>query len=257
MQFLNESLLAQFPAKTFSQKKPYPNFLFKQMLNPDAFDLLYREFPDLKLFEKHVGLSRGKSGQRPHNRYYMALDQSIYNNHAAGSAGVAELADLPQSWQDFLHELQTSKAYHAFLHRLLGVTEFNVRYAWHVGEQGSEVSPHRDSPEKLATHIFYFNTSEDWNLDWGGSILVLDGKKVPQNNPEISDFKQVERCDIRDNSSFLFQNTKNAWHAVEELTCPEGQMRRLFNLIIQVPAGKRLGDFEPNSVRNFIRKVLA
>ena len=256
MSFLNYELMHQFDTKTFRQQQPFPHTLFKDLLRPKAFDLLYREFPSLDLFERHVNVARNATGQRPHNRYYLALQQSIYHDKQAGSRGVATLAQLPASWQAFVTELKTSTAYHDFLARMLGIEDFDARYAWHVGENSSEVSPHCDSLEKLATHIFYFNTSADWDLSWGGSIIVLDGKQVPQDNPEISDFRHAEAFDIRDNRSFLFQNTARAWHAVEALTSPAGHYRRLFNVIIQVPKGKKLRHFDPSHWQNRLRRGL-
>ena len=85
---------------------------------------------------------------------------------------------------------------------------------------------------------------------------MLDGKQVPQDNPEISDFRHAEAFDIRDNRSFLFQNTARAWHAVEALTSPAGHYRRLFNVIIQVPKGKKLRHFDPSHWQNRLRRGL-
>ncbi|MCP8467246.1 2OG-Fe(II) oxygenase [Pseudomonas sp. ZM23] len=230
--FLNDRLLRDFATEDFASQRPFPWYSFQDVLRPEAFEALYREFPSLELFERHNGITRAY-GQRPHNRYYLAYERSIYNDREAGSEGVVALGDLPVVWQQFMLEVQGNSEYAAFARRMLGVDDFVVRFAWHVGVNGSEVSPHRDSHTKLGTHIFYFNTSEDWQPEWGGSILVLDGKKVPQDNPDLSDFESVRGCDIRDNRSFLFKNTENAWHGVEKLTCPEGRYRRLFNVVFE------------------------
>ncbi|MDF7676493.1 hypothetical protein PT286_07060 [Neisseriaceae bacterium ESL0693] len=238
-EFFNVEVLRSYSPEVFNAVHPFPHHLFKNILLPEAFDELYQDFPSLNLFEKHVNLIRGKSGQRPHNRYYMAYERSIYHNKRHGLAdsavGVATMDNLPPVWQRFMQEIFTSEDYRLFLMRLLGCApdEYKIRYAWHVGETDSEVSPHVDSPDKIGTHIFYFNTRDDWHLEWGGSILALGDKKVPQTNPDISDFGQIQSFDIRDNSSFLFKNTGNGWHGVEKLTCPANHYRRLFNVIVQ------------------------
>lgn len=231
--FFNLSVLKSLPVQKFNETKPFPNHLFKEILLPEAFNELYNNFPSLDLFEKHVNRPRGKSGQRPHNRYYLAFEKSIYHKNDQSGLGVTKIEQLPNVWQEFVREVQTSEPYLEFLNRYLNLNEYTIRYAWHVGETGSEVSPHCDSLDKIGTHIFYFNTSADWETEWGGSILALGGKKTDKTNPDISDFETVEGFDIRDNSSFLFKNTSDGWHATEVLTCPPNHYRRLFNVIVQ------------------------
>ena len=47
--------------------------------------------------------------------------------------------------------------------------------------------------------------------------------------------------DIRDNRSFLFKNTADAWHGVRALTCPANSYRRLFNVVFETPDKRRGG----------------
>ena len=58
-------------------------------------------------------------------------------------------AELPAAWQRFLDELRSSREYHDFIRRALGIPSFTLRCAWHVGSRGSEVSPHLDATKKL------------------------------------------------------------------------------------------------------------
>ena len=237
--FLNDDLMAAFPTEDFTDRKPFPWFDFAQILTPEGFAALYSDFPPLELFEAHVGLKR-PAGQRPHDRYYLAYEQSIYDHTSHAKQGEAKHTDLPAPWQAFLKELETSAKYHRFIERLLGVSALTARYAWHVGVAGSEVSPHRDADNKIGTHIFYFNTREDWDPAWGGSTLVLGGKGVSALNPDFADFTDATASEIRDNHSFLFKNTPDAWHGVRTLTSPEGHYRRLFNVIFQAPESEDL-----------------
>ena len=138
----------------------------------------------------------------------------------------------------FLAELDEGSAYRDFIARMLGANDFSVRYAWHMGVTNSEVSPHRDNRKKLGTHIFYFNTDEDWDAAWGGEILVLEGKQTDAGNPDFDEFTKAHAAPLLNNQSFLFKNTPNGWHGVKPLTCPEGRYRRLFNVIIE-QAGAR------------------
>lgn len=252
--FINYDLTTSFKASAFTTRSPFPWYNFHKFLTPQGFQKLYLDFPCLELFEKHSGIERAY-GQRSHDRYYLAYESSIYHQDGVPSEGkgIVKLKDLPITWQFFLNELETSTVYRSFIQSLLGVSDYRVRYAWHIGFNGSEVSPHIDSPDKIGTHILYFNTSEDWNADWGGSTLVLGEKQNAALNPDFSDFKITLPTQTVDNHSFLFKNAPNGWHGVEPLTCPESAYRRLFNVIFEFPKNQP----SPNvGLRSLVKKIL-
>lgn len=229
----NESKIREFDPKSFTQRKPFPWFNFHELLTPEAFAALHREYPSLDKFERHQDLARAH-GQRSHNRYYLAYESSIYKDlERKEDEGVIHYDDLSPTWQAFMDAVEGDPTYRRFIGSLVGLEDFTTRYAWHVGVAGSEVSPHRDAEDKLATHIFYFNTHEDWDPSWGGSTLALGGKKISALNPDFTDFETEESGSIVDNHSFLFKNTPEAWHGVRSLTSPAGNYRRLFNVIVQ------------------------
>ena len=230
--FLDAAALRDFPDATFTRREPFPWYNFSRMLSPEGFDALYQDFPPLSLFEKHIGMERD-GGQRPHDRYYLAYESSIYGKKESDEPGVVRDADLSPAWRQFMGELQNDAEYRKFSERLLEQTGLTTRYAWHVGFAGSEVSPHRDADNKIGTHIFYFNTADDWDDSWGGATLVLGGKKSDAPNPDFTDFATESAAEIRDNHSFLFKNTPVAWHGARALTCPPGRYRRLFNVIFE------------------------
>ncbi|PJD95254.1 MAG: hypothetical protein CK425_09060 [Parachlamydia sp.] len=231
MELINDSVIQSFPLDAFNKRWPFPWHNFHEFLTPEGFSQLYAEFPSLEFFEYHENLSRG-SGQRPHNRYYLAYQKSIYKKDDQ-MGGIVTSEALTPSWQQFIHELETNKNYQDLMHRILGNQPFEMRYAWHAGMSTNEVSPHCDNISKIATHIFYFNTSEDWNMEWGGALIVLGDKLTPVQNPDFKDFMTSTPIKILDNHSFLFKNTPNAWHGVKALKSPEGKYRRLFNVIFE------------------------
>lgn len=231
--FIDYELLRAFDAEGFRGRAPFPWHNLRGFLTDEGFRALYDEFPPLELFEYHNNIQRAY-GQRPHNRYYLAYESSIYHRDDAKS-GVVHHDQLPAAWQRFMDELETSDEYRDFARRALGVKDFRARYAWHVGSQGSEVSPHLDAPEKLGTHIIYFNRSGDWRPEWGGATLVLGGKRTGAMNPDFADFQTRDEARITDNHSFLFKNTPDAWHGATALSCPPGSYRRLFNVIFETP----------------------
>jgi Rps23 Pro-64 3,4-dihydroxylase Tpa1-like proline 4-hydroxylase len=235
-QFINRDVLASFPVEAFHTTTPFPWYNFHQFLRPEAFQTLYQDFPSLEVFEKHLEIDRG-NGQRPHNRYYLAYEKSIYRSSQTGP-GVIVQSDLPQSWQRFIEEIETSEEYHALIRSALGVTKFKMRYAWHVGFSGCEVSPHVDSSDKAGTHILYFNTVQDWEPSWGGEILVLGDRQTDVLNPDYGDFTMTTAVKILGNQSFFFKNTPTSWHGVQPLTCPGEKYRRLFNIIFEYPEAR-------------------
>lgn len=232
--FINLELLEAFDVQAFVDRSPFPWWNFETFLTQEGFETLRRSFPPLELFEKHTDIQRAY-GQRPHNRYYLAYENSIYHEQKLTDKGIIKHKELPIAWQRFIDELETNSSYQTFMKKLFGVSDYCLRYAWHVGFTGSEVSPHVDSPDKIGTHILYFNTGEDWNPAWGGSTLILDGKTTDALNPNISDFETVIPMQTIDNRSLLFKTVPDGWHAVEALKSPEGAYRRLFNIIFEFP----------------------
>lgn len=250
--YLNEEKLKSFNRKKFLKTKPFPWSNIQGFLTQEGFEQLYQDFPVLALFEKHTNIKRGY-GQRPHNRYYLAYQNSVY--HSDNSKGTIKHAELPLAWQSFLEELSTSPQYRHFICTALDVPDYRVRFAWHVGFSGCEVSPHVDSNDKVGTHIVYFNTSADWSKEWGGSTLVLDKKQTAIQNPDYDDFAKTQAVRITDNHSFLFKNQPEAWHGVEPLSCPEGSYRRLFNIIFEFPPGVTRNQPSTFSLKQQIRSL--
>lgn len=234
-EFINYEVLKNFPIPEFKARQPFPWANVPSFLTADGFRKLHSEFPSLDLFEKHDGIER-LYGQRSHNRYYLAYESSIY--HPDETSGVLKSEQLPPAWSQFLEEMETNKAYQSFMKELFDVNSYRVRYAWHAGFSGSEVSPHLDAAEKIGTHILYFNTSADWDPAWGGTTLVLGGKQTPAMNPDFDDFASITEAEMLGNQSFVFKNTPEAWHGATALKCPPGKYRRLFNVIFESPSAR-------------------
>ena len=236
--FINYKYLQSFDRKKFLENQPFPWYNFHNFLTEQGFQKLFQDFPRLELFERHQGLAR-VHGQRPHNRYYLAYETSIYDRLDRKDKGVISKNNLPPSWQMFIQELESSQLYQNFIRSLFEVRDFQIRYAWHMGVTNSEVSPHTDAAQKIGTHIFYFNTSDDWGTSWNGETLVLGHKHNDVMNPDFSDFATIIPARLTDSHSFIFKNTPNAWHGVKPLTCPEGKYRKLFNVIFETPQSRR------------------
>jgi Rps23 Pro-64 3,4-dihydroxylase Tpa1-like proline 4-hydroxylase len=118
--------------------------------------------------------------------------------------------------------------------RLLGVRTLEFRMHWHYAPRGSSVSPHCDSKRKLGSHIFYFNTRDEWEPAWGGETLLLDdaGAFDRTSTPDFEDFFHATPSESLGNRSLIFSSSGNAWHGVREIRCPRGRMRKVFIIVL-------------------------
>lgn len=229
---LDESALARLDAGV-ATPTPFPHLPIDGLLTPSAFEAL-RTFPPIERFARHAGIAR-HHGQRPHDRYYLALDESRYDvyrddDHEQGVIGRGE---LPEAWRAFVDALETNPVYRSLVADLMGSDELRWRYAWHLGHAGSEVSPHKDDPAKAGTHLLYFNTADDWDPAWGGDTLLLHGPTTSRENPDFDDFAACEPVASLGNRSLLFANRPDAWHGVRALDCPTDRHRKLFTVVFE------------------------
>lgn len=230
---INFDKLATNSAKTQTFKEGEAIWInLSGFLNETFFMSLYESYPDLLFFEEHRGLKRA-FGQTPHDRFYLSLEKSIFHLNDYEGPGVIQIHQLAQCWQDLIGELNDSP-YNDFISSVLQLGKYKARYDWHIGFNGSEVSPHIDGSTKLASHLMYFNTSTDWKQDWGGRTLILNSKRTSAMNPTFEDFDEKVGIDFLDNKSLIFKNTPNSWHGVESLKCPANKFRRLFNVIFEI-----------------------
>ena len=141
---------------------------------------------------------------------------------------------VAQSWRDFVEEL-CAPGYRKFVCDLLGVSDVRFRFHWHFTPNGGEVSPHCDSKGKIGSHIFYLNTEDDWQWDWGGETVVLDddGKFEAESAPAFEDFVAQYPADTRDNRSLIFGRRGNSWHGVKRIRCPENHYRKVFIVVYE------------------------
>ena len=220
MRFLDERRLTELETREFQQQRPYPWINPEGLLRDEGFEILLKSIPGVAHFEKSFGRPRAH-GQKSHDYYNLEYDST--DPH------------VPPAWHEFVEELE-GEAYTRLIRRLFGTRWFRLRYHWHYSLPGSSVSAHCDSKSKLGSHIFYLNAKDEWDPAWGGETLVLDdGGRFPRRSaPEFSDFDEIIHAQTLGNRSFIFQRLEHSWHGVEELRCPEGQMRKVFIVAIDV-----------------------
>ncbi|RMD60850.1 MAG: 2OG-Fe(II) oxygenase [Alphaproteobacteria bacterium] len=217
MGYLDLDRLATIDPASFRDQKPFPWLNPAGLLHEDAYRRLVETLPDVSLLKPVFG-ARRLHGQQSHDRYTLEYDDDL---------------PIADPWKEFAAELRGG-AYRDFLARMLGTRAFDLNLHWHYTPKGCSVSPHCDSKRKLGSHIFYFNTEDDWDPAWGGETLVLDdgGRFDPRSAPRFEDFERVIPAQALGNRSLLFARTDRSWHGVREIVCPEGKLRKVFIVVI-------------------------
>lgn len=233
MEYLNYEKMDALDGEYFRQQQPYPWLNPEGLLTAAGYQALRDNLPGVALFKKVFGVERAH-GQQSHDRYTLEYSDKVV---------------VPAPWQDFVDELRGPR-YREFLRRIFGVRLLDLSYHWHYTPNGCSVSPHCDARHKLGSHIFYLNTAEDWRTEWGGETLILDdgGRFRRDSAPGFDDFDRVLGADALGNRSLIFMQRKNSWHGVREICCPEGDLRKVF--IVVVNSGSPVA-----RVRRFLRKV--
>lgn len=202
---------------TFQKRMPYPWLNPEGWLTERGFHELRAGLPALELFEKRFDVKRAH-GQHSHNRYTL------------------EYRDQPEispAWQAFIQELRGER-YQRFLCQLFGTRSVTLNFHWHYTPRACSVSPHCDARHKMGSHIFYFNTEQDWDPAWGGETLILDdgGRFDRRSAPRFEDFQQIIPSQTVGNRSLLFRQDRNSWHGVREIACPDNRLRKVFIAVI-------------------------
>ncbi|PKM13309.1 MAG: hypothetical protein CVV13_01795 [Gammaproteobacteria bacterium HGW-Gammaproteobacteria-3] len=217
MSFLDYEKLTVVDEQSFQQAKPYPWINPKGLLTDAGYQRLLETLPTLEQMTPMLGVQRSH-GQQPHDRYALEYNENL---------------DVDPAWHAFAAEL-TDGPYRDFIQRLYGRGRFKLNMHWHYAPRGASVSPHCDAARKLGSHIFYFSDPENWSRDWGGDTLILDDNRRFSRNsaPRFEDFDHAYAGESLGNYSLLFQRQENSWHGVREITCPEGQFRKVFIVVI-------------------------
>jgi len=216
--YLNQTVLDGIDPAQFRARLPYPWINPQGFVLEDRFRELLAAMPDIEQFRSFFGKQR-KHGQGSHDRYVLDYERGM---------------QLSPQWRDFVEEL-CADSYREFVCRLLDVSHVKFRFHWHFTPNGGEVSPHCDSKGKIGSHIFYLNTDDDWQWDWGGETVVLDdaGKIEPDNAPAFEDFVAEYPAETRDNRSLIFGRQGNSWHGVRRINCPENHYRKVFIVVYE------------------------
>jgi len=217
MTYLNFAKLAATDDKAFRRTQPYPWLAEEGFLTDEGYRELVGTLPPVAMFDPFFGVRRSH-GQEAHDRYVLEYREGL---------------DLSPAWHAFVEELN-GDAYARFVRRMFGRGRLQFTLHWHYTPNGCSVSPHCDAKRKLGSHIFYFNTEQDWRPEWGGETLVLDDNDRfdRKSAPKFEQFDRSYTAPSVGNRSLLFARGEKSWHGVREIRCPEGAMRKVFIVVV-------------------------
>jgi hypothetical protein len=156
-----------------------------------------------------------------------------------GAATVSYPEELSHAWRSFANDL-LSPEYRSAMSLLIGydltdaLLEVNV---FHFGP-GASLGPHPDLPDKIVTHVFYFN--ESWNKEDGGCLSILSSRDPADIVEEVAP--------IVGNSAVIVRSD-NSWHAVSPVVRESRISRRSVTVTFYRPNSVSsmwpAGDTEP------------
>jgi hypothetical protein len=157
----------------------------------------------------HYKLVAGPDGEKDYRYEARALVPMA-------SDSIAHEEDLREPWQRLARDL-LSTAYRAALSSLTGCDLLSAWLEVNVFSYGPSavLGPHADLPEKIVTHVLYFNTS--WNDAAGGCLNVLRAKDAAAVAATISP--------IAGNSAVIVRSD-DSWHAVSRVVDDCRESRR-------------------------------
>jgi SM-20-related protein len=181
---------------------PYQWKLIKNTFSSKEYAQNLRDtFPKegFKHFQRNVG-------NKCHDFYGRCLVDSYVEN-----ASAIKIDSLPNIWNELIGEL-LSDTYRISMSRVNEVSLNGLKIeitCWrHL--YGCFIAPHTDKPEKVLSHLFYFN-EENWKPSDGGCLRILRNSDIENYTAEILPSVDTSVCFVRSDSS---------WHGTKPICNP-------------------------------------
>lgn len=204
---------------TAMQKAPYNWALIKNLLSTEANLELAVSFPyeEFRLSEgEGYGYSWGKMLATSEDISLMLKSSdNRWRQRMAQGRLTYDLGHLSNVWQQLIEGLWTD-SYRAAIAEMSGLELNNcvMDIGFRRYKLGQLHHPHTDEPNKVLTHLLFFN--QQWSEDWGGCLRIL---KDSQPESAFQDILPLS------DSSVVIVRSNNSWHMVTPLTCPVSECR--------------------------------
>ncbi len=204
---------------TAMQKVPYNWALIKNLLSPEASLELTASFPheEFRLSEgEGYGYSWGKMLAKSEDISLMLKSSdNRWRERMAQGRLTYDLRHFSKVWRQLIEELWTD-SYRAAIAEMSGLElkDCVMDIGFRRYSSGQLHHPHTDEPNKVLTHLLFFN--QQWSVDWGGCLRIL---KDSQPESAFQDILPLS------DSSVAIARSDNSWHTVTPLTCPASEYR--------------------------------
>lgn len=143
-----------------------------------------------------------------------------------GERGPASGGDLATMWARLAEELGAPgyvRALGAACGRDLGGLPMEATF-WRY-DADCWLAPHPDKPEKVVSHVFYFNPR--WDPAWGGVLRILRSATMSDIASEVPPVA---------GTSVIIERCERSWHAVTGVTSADALPRRSLQVVFYQPS---------------------
>lgn len=243
-----ESVLPRLPLQVARPECPFFHFEIDDFLPQDEYAALCASFPSAESFPEMIEGDKLRLGSR-----------------TGGEAFSAFRRERPE-WDRLLERL-SAEPFLARLHHLVRPALARSRgwagaRPWRLGDvaigpggplfvrrpvkmhfefsrlgRGASVPPHTDAPEKLVSCILYF-ADASWRPEWGGGTNYYRPRdpSLRRNwHNRTVPFEALEPVftqPFRPNRLAVFVKSRESYHAVPPLECPQGVWRNSLNFSV-------------------------
>jgi SM-20-related protein len=183
---------------------PYRWATIGNLFDPESARRLTATYP-----RDHFKIVAGHNGEKSFERQARTLIR-------IGADAAADPDDLSEAWRTLAADL-LSPEYRAAMSALTGHNLADALLEVNVFHDGPDccLGAHQDLPDKLVTHVLYFNRS--WNTSDGGCLTILRSKNVADRVAEV--------LPVVGNSAVLVRSDES-WHAVSRVVNESASSRR-------------------------------
>ncbi len=225
---------------------PFFRFQLPAYLPADLYASLHKEFPAPEWFVgSHAG---GKAlfgtHQTPEVLDRFRAASPLWDAFLAGLESKAFLGDLQDAVTPALVRARGRggarrwvRAETAGLAGLVREQSVDVSFEFSQIGRGGLVHPHTDSPSKLVSLLMYF-PDPAWRPEFGGGTVFYTprdralGDNWENRMVSFDALETLETAAFGENRLAGFVKSKDSYHAVDPIACPEGMVRNSLNINI-------------------------
>ena len=242
---LNDVLLSKKDPRITTY--PFPYFQMENFLPASFYQELLAQYPSTSMFDNRM--LEGKRVMSAEAQDKIVLSSPAWSALIERMSSQAFLDDLSSALRNALratrgwlgsrrlinHPKDTSSTFD-----WLKGQPIRVDYEFSRLPQGALLTPHTDKWTKVLSLLLYL-PPPGWRKEYGGSTELY----APKNKAHIHnwsnrhlDFDKVDvifQADYSPNTLFGFVKTRDLFHGVSPILCPDGMERLTFNINYKIP----------------------